>query len=268
MHHTRNRFLCLAAGTLTAIVIGSSSATIILVIGLVRSGMLTYQRAFILVLGANIGTTFTSIIFSLKIVDYSPVLLLIGLLLKLAAESSPWRLRGNLLLSIGIVLFGLFLIEHAAAPLQHNQDVLRHLHEVNDPLSGVLAGALFAGVIQSSSATMGIVIALAKQSVLPLTLGLGIMLGAEIGTCLDTLVASVGRNVEARRVGIFQLIFNIFSVALWLPMIHVMEAVVTSCFSDVGHQLAAAHVILNVSSALVAMAIMPLLIALIDWLQP
>lgn len=197
---TTNRFAGVVTGAVATTVLDSSSVTIILVIALVNGGLLTFSQSLGVILGSNIGTTVSSQIFALDLEAYSPLILLAGFLLFVTAGRSEWRRHvGLAVLGLGLVFFGLHYMGEAVGPLREDPQFMRWMTGLERPLLGLAVGAIATVVIQSSSAMLGIVITLAGQGLLTLPAGLALMLGAEIGTCADTLVAAIGRTRAALR---------------------------------------------------------------------
>jgi phosphate:Na+ symporter len=249
---TTNRFAAVATGAGATVVLDSSSATTILVISLVNAGLLPLQRSLAVILGANIGTTFSSLIVAMDVTEYAPLALLAGFLLRTLTRQKRLQQYGTVLLALGLVFFGLKVMGDAMRPLRDHQPFLDFIEHLESPLYGILVGAGFTALIQSSSAMMGIVITLAAQSVIPLAVGFGLMMGAEIGTCADTLVASIGRSRAALRAGVFQLLFNVANVLLWLPFTEPLAQIAAWFAGDVPRQLAYAHVLFNFSGVAAA----------------
>lgn len=244
---TTNRFAAVATGVVATAVLDSSSAVAIIAVGLVHARAMTFPQALGVVMGANIGTTVSSQIYALDAVKYGPILLLPGLLLHWLGRSETQRHAGGAVMGLGLVFFALTHLEHAAAPL-HDYGPFRDLmRRMENPLLGVAVGAAITAVIQSSSAMVGILIALVGQGAVTLDAAVAMMLGAEIGTCVDVLVASAGRSREALRVGAFQLAFNVACVALCVGLTGPLtRAAVWLAGDDVKRQLATAHVLFNV----------------------
>jgi phosphate:Na+ symporter len=259
-----NRFAGLGMGTAATVVLDSSSVTIIMLIALVDAQLLRSADALAMVLGSNIGTTFSSQVFAWNVDAVAPVMMAGGFLARVLARSDGARRWGDAALGLGLVLFGLSLIEGAAAPLERHPEVVGLLRRLDQPLIGALAGAAVTAAIQSSSATIGIVIALAGAGLIGLPAGVAIMLGAEIGTCADTLVATLGRSRAAVRTGLFHLGFNIVSVAIGLLLVDRIAAFGRSTAGDVGQQIANAHVLFNVAGALL---LLPLVGVADRWLR-
>lgn len=247
---TGDRFRGLGAGTAATVLLDSSSLTIILLITFVDAGLATFVQALPVVLGANIGTTFSSQVFAIGIDQYAPVLMLAGFLLRMTKTMHHAKDWGSALFGIGLVLFGLHTIGEAAEPLKDQPAVTEWLKTMATPVYGILAGAAITVAIQSSSAMLGIIITLAGQGIIPLEAGVAMMLGAEIGTCADTLAATIGRSRDALRVGLFHLVFNIVTVLVGAVLVEQIVAFATWTSDDVAQQIANAHVAFNVGGTL------------------
>ncbi|WP_260600240.1 Na/Pi cotransporter family protein [Sphingomonas endolithica] len=263
-----NRFAALASGTAATVVLDSSSVVIILLITIIDAGLMPFANALPAILGANIGTTFSSQVFAWNIDIYAPVAIAAGLLWKVLGKSDKAKQRADILLGLGLVLFGLNIIGTAAEPLQDHPEIIAHLKQLENPLLGVAAGALLTIAIQSSSAMMGIVITLAGGGLITLPAGVAIMLGAEIGTCADTLIATVGRSRSAVKAGIFHLGFNVVSVAFGVLLIDQLAKFGAATATDTGQRIANAHVLFNVAGALIALPFVVGLSRLLDRIVP
>lgn len=249
---TTNRYAGVGTGAAATAALQSSSATTIMAVGLVNAGAMDLSQSLGVVMGANIGTTLTSQVFAFDLMHYGPLVMLAGLLLAALGRSPGWRELGGVVLGLGLVFFALDLMGEATRPLRDHEPFVEFLCRLENPVWGVLAGAAFTAVIQSSSAMMGILITMVGQGSMTLDAAVAIMLGAEIGTCLDTLVATIGRSREAVRVGVFQLVFNVASVLLFLGLTDPLARLAAwTAPEDVERQLANAHVLFNVTSVVV-----------------
>lgn len=258
----------LTSGTVVTVLLDSSSAVIILIIALVDSGMLKFASALPVILGSNIGTTFSSQIFALNADSLAPLLLAFGLLAAMLGKSETVKSWSWVVFFLGLVLFGLSVIGLAAEPLKDVPEVEAWLARFEAPLMGVLAGAAATVALQSSSAMMGIIIVLAGQGLISLEAGLALMLGAEIGTCADTLVATIGRSRPALRAGVFHLSFNLVSVAVGLALLGPLAALATATSGVVAQQIANAHVAFNVGGAVIFLLLTPWIARALEWLIP
>jgi len=247
--YTSNIFLSIFIGTVMTVLLGSSSAGIIIVIVFINSKILTLRQSMGLILGANFGTTFSSKIIAMDIGEYSVIPLLVGLFVMLLAKNLRIKRIATVIMYFGILFFGLFTIEQSVLPLHDSELFVSWMQSIE---SNAFKGAIFGGfitlIIQSSSATVGMAIILANQNILNLLGGLSIMLGAELGTCSDTLMATVGGSREALKAALFHLIFSLLSIAIALifftPFVNLVTAISRS--QDIGNQIANGHVLFNV----------------------
>ena len=256
---TSNTFYSVLTGTIVTMLLDSSSAVIIITIVFVNAKLLTFRQAMGVVLGANIGTTFSSQIIAMDIGKYSPVLLLIGFILLLAAKSEKVNNTGKVILYFGVLFFGLFTMEKAVEPLRDSPQFMLWLPKTENPYLGALMGALVTLVIQSSSATVGMTIILAKKGMLSLAGSIAVMLGAELGTCSDTLLATIKSNRDAVKTGIFHLIFNLVSILVGLllfsPFLNLVEHL--SIGVSIERAVANSHMMFNIGGVLIFVWFLP-----------
>lgn len=268
---TSNVFVAVLSGTLVTIILDSSSITIIMIIALVNSKLISLNRAIGVIMGANIGTTVSSQIIAFQIEEYASLLLLVGFMIYfLSKKRKAVKYTGLALFGFGLIFFGLGLMGHAAEPLKDNNAFIDWIKTLENPWKGVLIGAGLTAIIQSSSATMGIVITLASQKMISLAVGVTVMLGAEIGTCADTLIASVGRSKEALKAGLFHLIFNIVTVVIGVIFYEAIASLSSTVTSDgnVARQIANAHMIFNIGGVLLFVWFTPQIANLLNRFVP
>ncbi len=261
--------MAILTGTVVTTLLDSSSVVIILTIALVSAGALPFRNSLGVVLGANIGTTISSQLFAFDLGQYAVVAMLPGLLLLSLSKKRKGRTAGRALFCFGLLFFSLFLIGEAAAPLKEYRGVEAWLLKLENPLRGAAAGALLTLVIQSSSATLGMVIKLAAKGLVTLPAGIAVLLGAELGTCADTLLATLGRGRPALKTGLFHLLFNVITITLGLLLISPFTALVLRLAgqAEVSRQIAHAHVLFNVAGVLLFAPLVPLCQRLFDaWL--
>lgn len=256
---TKNSVSGVATGTVATAIMDSSSAVIIMVISLVNAGLLTAVESYGVVMGANIGTTLSSQIIALDIMEYSPIILLIGFLVSVAGKNEVRKKVGSILFGAGLIFFGLWQMDISVEPLHNYPPFFDLMKNMQNPLMGALAGALVTFAIQSSSATVGIAIILSGQGLITIDQGLAVMLGAEIGTCSDTLIAVIGRSKEAVRTGIFHLTFNIISVTFGLVLFTFFSDLVMyiSAGASPERTIANGHMIFNIGGVLIFMWFIP-----------
>src|SRR5688572_15614672 len=213
---TKNLFTSILTGVVITTILDSSSAVIIMTIVLVNAKALTFRQSLGIVMGANIGTTFSSQLIALDIGQYSPIPIFIGLILGFFAKSDKITRPAKVLLYFGILFFGLYTMERAVEPLRDQPAFLTWMTSLENPVKGAGIGALITLIVQSSSATVGMVITLAKKALISLPAGIAVMLGAELGTCSDTLLATIRSDRQAIKTGLFHLLFNLITICLGL----------------------------------------------------
>jgi len=244
---TSNVFTGILTGLFVTILLDSSSAVIIMSIALVNARAMTFRQAMGVVMGANIGTTMSSQIFALNVSEYAALPIAAGFLLMVIGRNKVRKEIGTVLFSFGLIFFGLFTMEEAVAPLRKSEYFVSWMHSLDTTWKGVSTGALVTLVIQSSSATVGMVIGLASKGLISLTGGIAVMLGAELGTCSDTLLATIGRNRQAIRTGLFHLFFNVITILLGVIFLGLFTQLVlaVSGNADIPRKIANAHMLFN-----------------------
>jgi phosphate:Na+ symporter len=256
---TSNNFSALLTGLVATTVLDSSSAVIIIAVVFVNNKIINFRQSMGVVLGANIGTTVSSQIIAFDIGKYSPVLLLLGFALLLMSRSTKLSNVGKAVLYFGVLFFGLYTIERAVEPLKDNAFIFDMLQKTNNPITGVLAGIATTVIIQSSSATVGMAIILAKKGILTLGGSIALMMGAELGTCTDTLMATIKGTRQSVKTVLFHLIFNVVSIIVgiifFLPFVSLVMRM--SLNMPIERQVANAHMLFNILGALVFIWLIP-----------
>jgi len=244
---TSNVFTGILTGLFVTILLDSSSAVIIMSIALVNARAMTFRQAMGVVMGANIGTTMSSQIFALNVAEYAALPIAAGFLLMVIGKSKVRKEIGTVLFSFGLIFFGLFTMEEAVAPLRKSEYFVSWMHSLDTTWKGVATGAFVTLVIQSSSATVGMVIGLASKGLISLTGGIAVMLGAELGTCSDTLLATIGRSRQAIRTGLFHLFFNVITILLGVIFLGLFTKLVLAVSGDanIPRKIANAHMLFN-----------------------
>jgi len=261
-------------GMVVTCVVQSSSATTVMVVGFVNARMLALRQAIGAVMGANIGTTITAWLVAaglsvkaLKISIYALPMIGLGFLLNTAMKRRGWRLFGQVVLGLGLLLFGLGVMKDAFGPLaksEHTKELFARFS--TNPLLGVLVGAVVTMLLQSSSATIAIVQVLAAQGIVSLDAAIPLVLGDNIGTTITAQLAAIGTNRNARRAARAHLLFNVFGVLWVLPLVYlgVFGRIVDSIVPGIPQgaavpHIAAAHTIFNVANTLVFLPMIGLL---------
>ena len=240
---TSNQFLGFLTGLGVTAVIQSSSATTVMVVGFVNSGLLSLRQAIGVIMGANVGTTVTAWILSLTGLDggsffiqllkptsFTPILALIGVILTMTAKNDKKKDTGTILLGFAVLMFGMHTMSSAVAGLQDVPEFRNILLMFRNPILGVAAGAILTAIIQSSSASVGILQALSATGQVTYGAAIPIIMGQNIGTCVTAMLASVGANKNARRAAVVHLMFNIIGTTVWLAVFYGINAVVHFTF--------------------------------------
>ena len=267
---TASLFTAIITGTIITVILDSSSAVIIMTIILVKTGTLTFRQSLGIVMGANIGTTFSSQIIALDIGQYSPIPIVGGLILSFIARSEKLSKTGKSILYFGILFFGLYTMERAVEPLRDDKRFVQWMTMLETPLRGVGVGAIVTIIIQSSSATVGMIITLAKKELLSLSAGIAVMLGSELGTCADTLLATIRSDRQSVKTGLFHLFFNIISISVGLLIfpwfVQLIEKI--SGNANLQQKIANAHMIFNIGGVLLFIPFVSVVEKLLDKLLP
>ena len=254
--------------TVTSI-IQSSSATTVMVVGFANAGLMTLSQAMGVIFGANIGTTITAQIIVFKLSDAIWAFILVGVLMEFFVKRRTTKAVGEAILGFGILFFGLYFMSDALAPLKTNQAFIDFLVRFGRlPALGILAGAVFTGVIQSSSVTTSLVVALSLQGMITLPSAIALVLGANIGTTVTAGLASIGTNIVSRRTALTHFLFNFLGVILIFPFLAPFTRLVAMTSTYLPRQVANAHTMFNVTMTCVAVLLIKPFERLVRWLLP
>lgn len=258
---TVNRFAAAGAGAIVTAVIQSSSVTTVLIVGFISAGLMNLGQSIGVILGANVGTTITAQIIAFQVYRYGLLLIAAGFFTEVLARRETIRQWGIVAMGLGMILFGMELMSIATAPFRDWPPFIETLEQMNTPILAVLAGAVFTAIVQSSSATTGIIIVLASHGLVSLESGIGLIFGANIGTCVTAFASAVGRPREALQAAWAHVIFNVAGVLLWIffitPFADVVRAVspvstqldgLERIAADTPRQIANAHTLFNVAN--------------------
>lgn len=255
---TSNRILGVLVGALVTAVIQSSSATTVMVVGFVNSGLMSLTSAVWVIMGANIGTTITGQLIAINITALAPLIAFIGVAMVVFFKNKKMDAIGTVIGGLGILFIGMETMSKAMVPLRTMPEFVGLISKFQNPLIGILVGALFTALIQSSSASVGILQALAKSGVMTLSSSIYVLFGQNIGTCITSVLASIGTSKNAKRTTIIHLSFNIIgtvifvTISLLLPFAHLIESITPS---NVAAQIANVHTIFNVTTTLLLLPI-------------
>lgn len=276
---TTNRYMGVAVGALVTAIVQSSSASTVMVVGFVNAGIMTLTQALGVIMGANIGTTITSVLVALKLTDLAPFAIGIGVMLMLFSKNTKTKKYAQILLGFGILFLGMDTMKHGMSDLKKNPVLGEILASFGEPGFFNTAAAIFVGfamtaIVQSSSATTGILVGLAATGNISLAAAFPILLGTNIGTCVTAMLSSIGANKNARRAAVMHLIFNLigtllFIILLRIPTLWFVENILAGEFGfDTAKQVAAAHVIFNLVTTFILIWFAPLLVRFAKMIIP
>ncbi len=251
---TSNRIVGVLVGAGITAVIQSSSATTVMVVGFVNAGMMTLKQAVWIIMGANIGTTVTGLLIALDIGAIAPLFAFIGVVLITFIKKEKVQDIGEIIAGLGILFIGMDMMGAAMLPLRESPSFIALMTTVENPLLGILVGLVFTAVIQSSSASIGILQALAASGLIPLHSAAYILFGQNIGTCITAFLASLSANRNAKRTTIVHLLFNVIGTGIF-----VLLCLATPLISIIGRltpdnpmaQIANLHILFNVTTTLI-----------------
>ena len=251
---TSNRVKGVLVGAAITAVIQSSSATTVMVVGFVNSGLMTLKQAVWIIMGANIGTTITGQLIALDIGAIAPLFAIVGVAVMMFVKNEKVHHISSIFAGLGILFMGMDMMGAAMEPLQDSQAFINLMTKFSNPLIGILVGAVFTAIIQSSSASVGILQALAATGLVPLSSAVYVLFGQNIGTCITAVLASIGMKVNAKRTTIIHLMFNIIGtfiftiVCMTTPYVSLIESLTPG---DPVAQIANAHTIFNIATTLI-----------------
>ncbi|MEF9945420.1 MAG: Na/Pi cotransporter family protein [Lachnospiraceae bacterium] len=249
---TSNRFKGVLVGAAITAVIQSSSATTVMVVGFVNSGLMTLNQAVWVIMGANIGTTITGQLIALDIGAIAPLFAFIGVACIVFVKNDKIRHISEIFAGLGVLFIGMDMMGNAMVPLQNSEMFVHFMTTFSNPLVGILIGAAFTAIIQSSSASVGILQALAATGMIPLSSAVYILFGQNIGTCITAVLASIGTKTNAKRTTIIHLMFNIIGtiiftvVCMVTPFVPWMESLTHNPVA----QIANVHTTFNIATTL------------------
>lgn len=250
---TSNRFLGVAVGAGITAVIQSSSATTVMVVGFVNAGMMTLQQAVWIIMGANIGTTITGQLIALDVGMLAPLLAFLGVSLVVFMKRPLLHHYGQIIAGLGILFIGMDMMSASMLPLQSSPAFVGLMTRFSNPVFGILAGMVFTAIIQSSSASVGILQALATSGLIGLPSAVFVLFGQNIGTCITAVLASIGTSRSAKRTTIIHLLFNVIGTVIFTVVCIVtpLTALVQSFTPEnPAAQIANMHTIFNVVTTL------------------
>ena len=279
---TNNRIMGAVTGAFVTAVIQSSSVTTVLVVGFITAGLMTLSQSMGVIFGANIGTTITAQIVAFKVTKAALLMVAIGFSMSFASKKEHIKQYGFMIMGLGLVFFGMNVMSGAMKPLRSYQPFLDLMTAMETPMIGILISAAFTGLVQSSSATTGIVIVMASQGFITLSAGIALAFGANIGTCVTAMLASIGKPREAVRAALAHVGFNVIGVTIWYAFIPQLVQFVTwftpavdaslagmaKLAAETPRQIANAHTVFNVSCTLLLLPFTTQFAAVIQRILP
>lgn len=250
---TSNRFLGVAVGAVITAVIQSSSATTVMVVGFVNSGMMTLQQAVWIIMGANIGTTITGQLIALDVGALAPLFAFIGVALVVFIKKQSVHHYGQIIAGLGILFIGMEMMSGSMLPLRESEAFISLMTRFSNPVLGILAGMIFTAIIQSSSASVGILQALAAGGLIGLDGAVYVLFGQNIGTCITAVLASIGTSRNAKRTTIIHLMFNVIGTTIFTivcmtsPLVELVESFTPG---NPQAQIANMHTLFNIVTTL------------------
>ena len=274
---TRNRFLSLGTGTVLTAMVQSSSATTVLLVGFVSAEMLTLTQALGVILGADIGTTLTVQLIAFKVTKYALIPLALGFFIKTLAKTDKMENLGRTLLGVGLLFYGIELMSVSMSPLRTHEPFIDMMSQMYNPFYAIWFGALFTAAVQSSAATLAIIIALATQGLIDINSGIGLMLGANIGTCITAALACIGKNKAAQRTAAAHILFKVAGIIIIFPFLTQFAEFIrwiyplsegTEVSTAVARDIANAHLAFNVFIAILFLPFINQIAKFLTWLIP
>lgn len=278
---TGNRFLGLATGVTLTTIIQSSSITTVLLVGFISAGLMSTSQSVAVILGANIGTTVTAQVLAFKLTKIALPVVAAGFFISLMARSEEWRQYGRIVLGLGLVFFGMSIMSDAMRPLRSYAPFLDFMLTLDHPLLAALVGAGFTALVQSSSATTGILIVMAGQGLIGLEAAIALALGANVGTCATAILASIGKSRDAVRTALVHTLFNVAGVLIWIGLVsqladlarhisptHSELSGLDRTAAELPRQIANIHTFFNVANAALFIGFTTQITRLVEWIVP
>lgn len=249
---TSSFFKSILVGTFVTAIIQSSSATTVMVVGFVNAGLMTIYQAVGIIMGANIGTTITGQLVALNISTLAPIIAFVGFLLNTFSKNKKKRYIGQAVIGLGFLFMGMQFMSESMEPLRDYPGFVTLMTKFDNPILGVLAGTAITAILQSSSASLGILQAIANQGVMPLYSAMYIIFGFNIGTCITSVLSSVGSSKNAKRTALVHVLFNIIGTIIFVTLSFIVpiDKIIISYSRDLpAAQIANLHTLFNVATS-------------------
>ncbi len=267
---TKNKYMAMLIGLFVTMIVQSSSAVTVIIVGMVDSGLMALSRAAAIIMGANIGTTVTSLIIAINLLGLAPIFIFLGVIF-VFFENKFFKTLGSILTGFGLLFLGMNMMSRAAKPLSSLPVVREFLRSFSNPLIGLLFGVTFTAIVQSSSVSIGMLEALGLAGAISLRNAAFIIYGQNIGTCVTALIAAFGAGGNAKRTVAIHILFNsigtllFVALTLFTPLLSLIEAAFAQ---NIMFQISALHILFNVVSTLILLPASDYLVRLARRLVP
>jgi phosphate:Na+ symporter len=278
---TRNRFVGVGLGAFVTAIIQSSSVTTVILVGFISAGLMSMSQSVAVIMGANIGTTITAQILAFKATKLALPIIAVGFGIAFTAKRNEWRQIGMMVLGLGMVFFGMSVMSDGLHPLRSYRPFIDFMLNLHHPLLGAAVGMAFTALVQSSSATTGILIVLASQGLIALEPAIAIALGANVGTCITAGLAVIGKPREAVRAAVVHTLFNVAGVLIWIAFIPQLAQLAEwispaaegltgadHLAAETPRQIANVHTFFNIANTLLLVGFTTQIARLVEWLIP
>ena len=278
---TKNRFTSVLTGAFATAVIQSSSVTTVLVVGFISTGLMSMSQSIGIIMGANIGSTITAQIIAFKITNAALFMIAIGFGFSFFLKNEKVQHYGVLVMGLGMIFFGMHVMSESMYPLREYSFFQEIISTLASPLFAILIATIITALVQSASATIGLVIVIASQGFISLETGIALVMGSNIGTCVTAILAAIGKPTEAVRAAVAHVLFNVFGVLIWFFFIPQLAQLVTltspiitgidssmNMIVQMPRQIANAHTIFNVTNTLILICFTTYLAKLVEYLIP
>lgn len=267
---TKNRVTGVLVGAVVSMIVQSSSATTVMVIGFVNAGLMTLPQAVGVIMGANIGTTVTAQLIAFKLTDYAPLAVAIGVAIWLGAKKKKAKMYSEILIGFGILFIGMDMMGDGLKPLAGLPAFANFMAGLENPIMGMLGGLGLTTIVQSSSASIGLLQALAGQGLISMNIAFPILFGENIGTTTTAIISSIGANKTAKRAALMHFLFNLVGTIIFMTILrYPIEWLVTYLTpDDIQRQIANAHTSFNVVNVLIQLPFAMLLVKTVEKLVP
>ena len=278
---TRNRFVGVGMGAMVTAIIQSSSVTTVILVGFISAGLMSMSQSVAVIMGANIGTTITAQILAFKVTELALPVIAIGFTIAFTAKRNSWRQYGLIILGLGMVFYGMSVMSDALNPLRSYDPFIQFMTSMQNPILAAGLGMIFTAVVQSSSATTGILIVMASQGLIQLEPAIAIALGANIGTCITAGLAAIGKPREAVRAAAVHTFFNVAGVLVWIgfiPQLAELAMLISPAqehlsgthrlAAETPRQIANVHTFFNIVNVFLFIPFTTQIARLVEWMIP